>query len=257
MKQKILKIKFSVALHLALTVLSGLGCARGTTNKGPETVELASVEPTKLLADCSRDNKNLSDFQVSLMNLKNNQNQLNLRYVHLRFNKIPQDFKTQGWDLLVYRWTVNSSGNSQIDSTPLLMHPEKKISDNQFSKLIPSNYEGSKGYPVLNFSEINQIGVFANINSETPQSFFNNAYLMIDTNDESGVYKVLRVVFRSSTSGAIVKELDILLPPVDSNPNTYKVNRSSLLTNLHPLSTMLNQNWKNEEFLAFTKQFCF
>jgi hypothetical protein len=137
------------------------------------------------------------------------------------------------------------------------MHPEKKISDNQFSKLIPSNYEGSKGYPVLNFSEINQIGVFANINSETPQSFFNNAYLMIDTNDESGVYKVLRVVFRSSTSGAIVKELDILLPPVDSNPNTYKVNRSSLLTNLHPLSTMLNQNWKNEEFLAFTKQFCF
>jgi hypothetical protein len=255
-----MKTKNKKVLLILMTsaTLFSIGCARGTSLKNPEsTQDLASVEPTKLFADCSQDNKNLSDLQVSLMNLKDNQNQVNFRYVHLRFNKIPMDFKTQGWDLLVYRWTVNSNGNSQLDTTPLLMHPEKKISATQFAKVIPSNYEGSKGYHVFNFSELNQIGVYANINAETPQSFFNNAYLMIDTADPTGIYKVLRVVFRNSSTGAIAKEIDVLLPPMDANPNTYKVNRSSLLLGLHPLSSMLKQNWKNEEFFGFTKQFCF
>jgi hypothetical protein len=244
---------------LTITVCTlGIGCSKSKDSKIEESnTDLSSETVAKPLTQCTQDNKGLVDFQVSLMNLKDSSGNPNYRYVHLRFNKIPAEYQTAGWDMQVYRWAVSASGSTSIDSTPLFMHPEKKISTNVFQKIIPQTHEGSNGYQVLNFTELQQIGVYGNVNSTSPQTFFNSAYLLIDTADETGTYKVLRVVFRNPSDGTVAKELDLLLPPVYANPNIFHAEKPAILSALHPLKSLIGQSWTDTDFASFTDKFCF
>jgi hypothetical protein len=246
-------------LLLTLTVCTlGIGCTKSKDSKTDEsTTDLSSEEAVKPGTKCTQDNKGFADLQVSLMNLQDSLGNANYRYVHLRFNKIPSEYQSSGWDLQIYRWTVSSTGATNIDSTALFMHPEKKVSTNTFQKIIPQNYEGSNGYQIINFSELQQIGVYGNVNSASPQTFFNGAYLLVDTADENGTYKVLRVVFRNSSDGTVAKEVDILLPPVYANPNLFSSEKSPILSALHPLNSLIGQSWTDTDYVSFTDKYCF
>lgn len=256
---KMAKLKILATSFLVIPFTVACGSSKTTKSVG-EFSSSSTDSSSKVVATCSADPAGLTDFSATLTAFSDAFGNINMRFVRLKITKLTTDFDSNKWDLMLYRWTASPTGSTSLDPKPLFFHPERKTS-NGFQKLIQSRHEGLNGYQVLNYDEIKQLGMYANINAASAQIFLQTVDFLVDLNDETGNYKVLRVALKDS-GGNEMKKLDILIPPFYANPLVYRQpgdpssRKADVLFNLHPLTSNLGQGWTDEQYLGFTKNFC-
>lgn len=245
---KNLKTLFFIALATALTA-----CGSSKSGDGYGEATLSSTSATSssdALAVCSKDGTNLSDFQVAVEQYVDLYGQTRNDMVRLRFIKAPLDWKTNNLDLTIYRWSASPSGAVTTDSSPLYFQFERKVSGG-FQTL------SNTAYRYFNWTEIVQMGTYANISTTTPQSFFDTASIVIDIKDPNGAYQALQVVLFQGSSAA--RRVDVLIPTFQADPAKYNADprHPAVLQQLHPLKNLLGQNWSQSQYDQFAKAFCF
>lgn len=214
----------------------------------------SSSNNTDALAVCSKDGTALSDFQVHLQQYVDQYGQARKDIVRLRIVKAPTAWQTSNLDLSVYRWTASPSGAVSADNTPLNFQFERRAAGG-FQMLTNTIYR------YFNWGDIVQMGKFANITTTSPQSFWDVASIVVDLKDTTNSYQALQVVlWDTSTSPATAaRRVDVLIPTFQADPAKYNADsrHPSILQNLHPLKSLVGQNWSQANYDQFARAFCF
>ncbi len=243
------KISLLVLMALWLTA-----CAGNKGNGGDVTSEEApttEATPTSY-ALCSGDVAGLADMNINVEQYVDAYNSPRTDLLRLRFKVAPAAWMNNNWDLQIYRWAASPDGSPSIDSSPLYYQFEKK-SGAGFSLIHPSSYK----YNIFNWTEVTGMATYAGLKSGTPQEFFNAVNLVVNVNDTTNTYQVLRVVLRQG--GTVARQVDLLIPSFEADPARYKENtrHPELLQNLHPLKSYMGQTWTQANYLQFSQNFCF
>lgn len=260
-----MKNQFQKPLQVALIVialLSIVGC--GTSKTGGEGFgsadQSSTGEPstsTDALALCSQNLSTTGDnFQVRLMQYKDNFNQTRADYVRLQFKIAPAAWQAGNWDMMVYRWTAAPDNSTSLDSSRLSYQFERRTASG--FQLLHSN-----SYSIFNYDEVEGMAAYANthlnanLSASSPQAFFNDVSLLVNLRDSTNSFQVLRVVFKQGSS--VVSQADVLIPTFQANPAKYNTDarHPSVLQALHPLKDKLGQSWTEANYYEFANTFCF
>ena len=95
------------------------------------------------------------------------------------------------------------------------------------------------------------------VNVNSPAEFFANVVLNIDLKDDQGSYKVLEINFKDA-SGAITSTTSLLIPRFEANPDEYKASHANLqlLSDLHPLRSLLGSGFSTSHYLTESQKSC-
>lgn len=205
------------------------------------------------IADCSQsnyDSKN-PELQVELMKYVDIYGNSRNDMVRLKFTKVPSGWKVGNWDLVIRKWAVSPNNQSTVDQTPLPYQFEKRGSGG-FSLVHPQSYV----YQIFNYQEVQAMAASA---SMTEGSFFDQVSLVINLRGDTSSYQALRIQFSQGASGSVETYVDVLIPSFYANPSTYNADSRHpyTLQNLHPLKDKMGQGWTDQQFLDFSKGFCF
>lgn len=253
---KKLNRRFLKLLLISVALLM-MACGSSKSGDGFDEASLASTTPdgnqnsTDALAVCSQDGSQVSDFEVRLQQYVDPYGQSRNDLVRLKITKAPSSWQSSNLDLAIYRWTASPSGDVSADKTPLNYQFEKRAIGG--FQLITNTV-----YRYFNWSDIVQMGKFANISTSTAQSFFNSVTLLVDVKDTSNAYQALQVVLFDS-NGVISKKVDVLIPTFQADPVKYNADtrHPQVLRQLHPLKHLAGQNWSQANYDQFAKAFCF
>lgn len=166
-------------------------------------------------------------------------------YVHLYLPKIQIDFKKSNYRLILRKWKMSTSGNSNQDDTPLKLRLER-LSDH---------------ISIGNDMDSIQWSTIANklkSNLSTDYSFsdaFSEFGFLVNLRDPSGAYDVLKISLYKD--GDWVQDWNILLPPFYANPTTYAENQNGTLAQLHPLYGQETSSYDSSSFANLFNGFCF
>ena len=250
------KAKFLFVALFAVLFLAGCGAKKS----GPDSSDLGSTSldaTGKAVAECSKDSAGLGDFEVRLTAYKDSYGRVMPQFVRMQIKKMPEQFKSENWEISTYRWTADASGHSDLDADKLPLFFQARY--NGAFDYLKTNSSGQviRPYQIIDFThEVEPIGQLTNIPTTTAQSFFDVASFIVDLKDSQGTYQVLRVVLRKS--GAIQKEVNVLIPNFCANPATYNADprHPEVLQQLHPLKSLVGQSWTEEQYKGFTQSWC-
>lgn len=237
---------------IAIASVVGCGKSKSTENSaGENTSSLSSVVSQSSLADCSQDNFANPELKVQVMKYIDSYGQPRTDLVRIKFPKIPSGWKLADWDLVVKRWAVSPDNQSSIDDTALFYQMEKRTASG-FSVIHPTNY----AYQMFNYTEVKQMASYAGISEST---FFNEVSLVVNLRGDSNSFQVLRIQFSNGVSGAVETYVDVLIPSFQANPAEYNADsrHPATLRVLHPLKDKLGQSWSQQQYVDFTKAYCF
>lgn len=246
-----------------IAILSLVGCGSKKSG-GAGNTDLGSRNPDnngKAIAECSKATRStnmedLGGFEVRLSAYKDAFGRILPQYARLQFKQIPEEFRTENWEINVYRWTTDPSGNTALDPQKLKMYFQARYSG-QFNYLQTTVGPVMAGYQRIDFdNEVQPIGEMANVPTTTAQGFFNVVSFLVDIQDPDSVYQVLRVVLRKD--GEVQREADILIPTFYANPLVYNEDErhAPVLQGLHPLKDLLGQSWSEDQYKGFTQAWC-
>ncbi len=247
--QKILKITLCI---IAIATVVSCGSSKSSEGFGSNSSS-STVTPIgqESLADCSQDNFANNELGVQVMKYVDAYGQPRTDLVRLKFTKVPSGWKVGNWDLVIKRWAVSPDNQSSIDSSPLYYQFEKRTASG-FSLIHPTDYK----YQLFNYDEVKQMVDYSKI-SET--SFFNEVSLLVSLKGDSNSFQVLRVQFSTGISGPVETYVDVLIPSFQADPAKYNADtrHPGTLRALHPLKDKVGQAWSQQQFLDFTKGYCF
>jgi|GEM_PF-3089942 len=258
--------KFIAAL-LALAYLTA--CGSSVSGSGFGSTSSASLGGTPIagaaIAKCSKDMGNLSDFQVRVEAAYDQFGTLQPSYARVAIAASPSDWSTSNYDLQLYRWTVSSTGVPMIDHAALGFQFERTVAPGNYQLL--SGSTGAPTYTIVNATEITQYAQAAGLaNYSSAQAVLSGGtHFLVNLNDLSGSYQVIRAVLYVKGTGTVYRQVDTLIPLFYANPATYNAQLNSagaaahpaILQALHPLQSMIGQGWAESQYQSFMNNFCF
>ena len=245
---------------IAATALMGCGSRvtggstdMASTNGMPNPADRGGASG-KPVASCNKAVKN--DFDVRLMAYTDQNGIRNNSLVRLKFAHVPAEYVGDGYDIQIRKWTASPTGVVRPASNEA---PQFVTSRFETKSSGIFNAASNWGYNTsLNMDWYNMKLIAAANGTTTytdPNVFFQNYNLLLDLQDPGGDWKALQVIL--TYNGAAVKWLDILIPTFDANPADYQANHPAVLTNLHPLFSMLGQGFPASQFQTETNGYCF
>lgn len=257
-------------------LLSACGASKTTvsSNTSASTSEDTTTASADLaIANCSTsegvniDPNKTRDTVATLSAYKDASGVVSKNLFYLKLQNAPEEWKTENYELRIFRWTQSTNGAVTMDQKALDMTPYVKrnggwerlgpISDYKYSGISwnvhwqnPNNT--SQGF--LPYSQA-KYGSANPLYGATVTDLMTNFSLLIDVKDTAGTYKALRVVFYT-TSGAVAREVDLLIPSYYADPTQHAVGKGSLITALHPLKDQTNQGWTQADYLSMTQGYC-
>lgn len=219
-------LKF-VILFNALYLLSSCG-----TSKSGTTSSVSSMSSQKVLASCSQSANSLLSLKLSAAAYANGS--INPGYVKIKFNSISSTVQQSGYRLILYKWKVS---NNQVvyDNSPL-------------------------GISVYDLST-KAVTAYAESEKQTSSLSTSVGYL-VDLNDTSNSYQVLKLVVVNSTGTEVITQLNMLIPQFAAVPSQYSYNtdgsvRAQNLQDLHPLKNIDTSTWSSTNFQQYFANYCF
>jgi hypothetical protein len=245
-------------------------CGSNITQSGFGAANLSSTSNTtanSAVATCSKDMSNVSDFQIRVEAAYDSFGAIQTGYARVQIVASPADWSTSNYDLQLYRWAAVTNGSTtstNMDSAALYFQFEKTAAPGYYVLLTDSN-GNAPSYPIINASEMTSYAQTVGLSYSSPQVVMNQAHLLVNLRDTTGAYQVIRAVLRDKSTGAVVRQVDALIPTFYANPATYNAQLNSagqpahpsILQVLHPLQAYLGQGWTEAQYQSFMNGFCF
>ena len=221
-----ISMKLTTVFSLLL-LLSSCG-----TSKSGTTSASATSTTQKVLASCAQNSNSLISLNISAAAYSNGS--INPSYIKIKFNSIASTVKQSGYRLLFYKWKV-SNNQTVYDNTPL------DISVYDLSTKAVTAYAESE---------------------KQTSSLSTGVGYLVDLNDTSNSYQVLKLVVVNSAGTEVITQLNMLIPQFAAVPSQYSYNtdgsvRAQNLQDLHPLKNIDTSAWSSTNFQQYFANYCF
>lgn len=266
----------TTGLLIATSLLTACGASKTTisSNTSASTSDDTTTASTELaVANCSTsegvnsDPNKSRDTVATLSAFKDASGVVSKNLFYLKLQNAPEEWKTENYELRVFRWTQSPNGAVTLDQKPLDLMPFVKRNGG-WERLGPTaDYK----YPAISWAvhwqnpnNTNQgfipyaqakYGSANSLYGATVTDLMTNFSMLIDVKDTAGTYKALRVVFYT-TSGAVAREVDLLIPSYYADPTEHANGKGSLISELHPLKDQTSQGWSQADYLSMTQGYC-
>jgi hypothetical protein len=229
----------------ALAYLTGCGASSkprdGAMNLS-STANLTTQVPTSAGAECNSFDSRDTRLQGRVTTYYYN-GVLQDDRVRVRITAIADQFSYASSYLQFFRWQVDSSGNTQLDQTPLTFSLEAGSPSRPISGTMTT----------INENDIANFRASAGIPGTTAQDFFNNVTVVVTGVDYQ--WSTLKIVLYDGSASA--GQADVLLPPYTANPNTFAQYHASTLGPLHPFWAIRSQGLSDADWVSRARSFCF
>lgn len=256
-----LGIKIVGAL-LAVVYLSA--CGSSISGGGFGSVNSSStstpVIPGSAIAKCSKDVGASSDFHVRVEAAYDQFGTIQPSYARVTITAAPAGWTTN-YDLQLYRMTASSTNSMVLDPSALTFQFERTVAPSTYQLMNVNNGSGQMvaySYSIINANEITAYANASTGNSYASASavFSSGIHFLVNLNDSSGAYQVLRAKLYNTSNNSVYRQVDVLIPTFYANPATYNTTHPAVLQVLHPLYGM-GQGWSESQYQSFTDGLCF
>lgn len=205
---------------------------------------------TKTLAVCNQATMDSSSMSANMKAATNAAGtSYRLDQAILKLSSVSSDFVNGSDYVNLWRWMASTSNSTYIDPTPLNFY----LYDTQTAQPIT----GLKSS--LKWADVSATATTWGLDSA---AFFQRVVLVVDLRDVNGEFDVLKLSRYSSSTNAVVDNLDMLLPLFYANPADYAYEsngalRATVLQNLHPFMNMSGQGWSTSQFASASNSYCF
>lgn len=216
---------------IAFTTALMTACGTSKSNPTTSTSTAYGFGSSKIIADCNKTKD--SNFSLNTSSVTDTNGQTSSEWIKLKFNFISSTITASGNTIKFFKWRVVGA-QSQIDNVPL-----------NFAK-----YDISSGQALQ-----------TTVNSMNTTELSATTGLYIQLNDPNYQFQVLKAVVYNS-SGAIVAQINTLIPGFYANPNDYQYNsdgtaRTVTLQQMHALYGQNVSGWTQTQFQQYFAQYCF
>ncbi len=221
---------------IKLTILAGvvlLLASCGTSKSSHQDLSLSSTTTATSQGLASCNSRATADMSANLSVYKYSNGTIDPRIIKLKFNSLSSELTQTGNTIRFFKWKV-SQGQAVMDQTPLNV-TRYSLSTQQMDT------QTQTSVPTTTIS--------------TSQGFY------IDLNDSTLGHQVLKMAVYNS-AGAVLKQMDILIPEFKASPTDYAYNadgsmRSQNLINLHPLAGVDVAGWTAQNYTNYFSSKCF
>lgn len=262
-----MKARLRQATLLGLLGLGALtGC--GSHNTADSSIDLSSTgtpgandrggNSGKPTATCNKIVQ--GDLEVRLMAYTDANNIRNNSLIRLKFVHVPDEYISGNYDIQIRKWTASATGVVRPANTEAPFYVNTRIdlkSNGLYQPASTWNYNlACDTCPTLQWSNMQLIAsanggqTFNNANT-----FFEKFQLLLDLEDSAGDWKALQIIFMNGN--VPVKYVNMLIPSFDANPADYKATHPLVLSNLHPLLSMLDQGFPSTQYQTESNSYCF
>ncbi len=243
----------SLLVLIAATALMGCG-SRVSSSGSSDSASTAAAASNKPLAVCNKVVKN--DFDVRLMAYTDANGVSNGSMVRLKFAHIPTEYVGDGYDIQIRKWTASSTGVVRPADTDTPQYANSKLeykSSNIYQSASNWGYNTTMNVDWYNMKLI----AAANeaITYTDPNTFFQKYNMLVDLQDTTGDWKALQIIL--TYNGTAVKWVNILIPTFYADPADYQATHPAVLSNLHPLLSMIGQGFASSQYTTETNGYCF
>jgi hypothetical protein len=192
-----------------------------------------------------------SDFTIKLQAYVNGTtNQVNMNYAVLRLASAPSTFVGGTSHFALWKWLANTSNAVTFDQTALRFYAYDNQTGSQLTGWMTT----------LRWSDISTY--YTTWGSTSLSTFLARINIVVELNDPSAAYDVLELAHYTTSTGALISQLDILLPMFAANPNEYAIDttggtRAARLQALHPFKLQASQNLTSAQYQAMAQTYCF
>lgn len=243
----------SMLVLIAATALMGCG-SRVSSSGSTDSASTAASASGKPVASCNKVSQN--NFDVRLMAYTDANGVTNPSLVRLKFAQVPSEYLNDGYDIEIRKWTASSTGVVRPANSESPQYATSKL---EYKSSSIFNSASAWGYnQTLNLDWYNMKLVAAANGTTTytdPNVFFQKYNLLLDLKDPNGDWKALQIVL--TYNGAAVKWVNILIPTFYANPTDYQATHPAVLSNLHPLLSMVGQGFASSQYTTETNSYCF
>lgn len=163
--------------------------------------------------------------------------------IRLRISSVDAAISQPNARIQFFRWKTDVSGTSTLDSTPVSFYVTRLSDGMSISSALNS----------IGLSEVANLRSVGGIPGATAQEFFANTAIVLTGLDYSWNAAKIALYDGATTIG----QADVLLPVFQANPNSYAVNRSPVLTQLHPFWAQRGTSMSEADWEAKARAYCF
>ncbi len=216
-----------IAIVITATILT----ACGNSKSNPTNSNSLNTYAAKALANCNKTKD--SNFSINTGTVTEQNGQMSSEWIKIKFNFLSTAVTANGNTIKFFKWRVIGS-ESQLDNAPL-----------EFA-----SYDLASG---------STVGGTGNAMNVSQLSTSNGLYIKL--NDPNSQFQVIKVVVYN-TSGAIVGQLNSLIPGFYASPTDYQLNadgtpRALILQKMHNLYGTDVTGWTPAQFQTSFDQYCF
>jgi hypothetical protein len=216
---------------IAFTTALMTACGTSKSNPTVSTSTAYDFGSTKPLAYCNKTKD--SNFSINSSSVNDTNGQMSSEWIKVKFNFLSSTVTTSGNTIKFFKWRAVGS-QAQLDNVPL-------------------------NFAQFDISSGQTVG--AKVSSMSVLDLNTTNGLYIQMNDPNFQFQVLKAVVYNS-SGAIVAQMNTLIPGFYANPSDYQYNsdgsaRSVTLQQMHLLYGQTVTGWTQAQFTQHFAQYCF
>ncbi|MNT27102.1 hypothetical protein D3C72_1627180 [compost metagenome] len=177
-------------------------------------------------------------------------NQVNMNYAVVKLTAVPAAFSSGTSHIALWKWLANTSNQVTFDQTALLMYA--------YDSQTGTSITGWKN--TLRWSDLS--AKYTEWGSTSVAAFLARVNIIVNLKDPNGEYDVLELAHYTTSTGALIGQVDALLPIFAANPNDYATdssggNRAARLKALHPFASQASQNLTSAQYQTMSQNYCF
>jgi hypothetical protein len=176
-------------------------------------------------------------------------NQINYNYAVMRLSSVPSTFTGGTSHFALWKWYADSSNAVTFNQTAL-----------QFYVYDTSTGDAITGWiNTLKWSDISAKYASSGL---TVANFLARLNIIVYLDDPNAQYDVLELASYTTSTGALIGQLDMLLPVFAANPNDYATEangsaRAARLKALHPFASQASAGLTSAQFQTMSQNYCF
>ena len=234
---------WAVLLMVSLSTLT-LGCSRAplllsTDNSSLDTGGRVVPPPstgTMPVTYCSGNSALTNTLSADAIIYLDNYSRYVEDHMRVRIKSLPSNFGDTDVKLKFFRWKASDSGTIFMDDTPLIFGVE-------------SSYGYTSGGERTQITA-QEMQTIANADLGT----FLSRYQFIVRGTTLDWEALMVVVYKGEQ---VLSKVDVLLPPFNPNPVTYRSKNVAVLSELHPNRMVSGTGWSDNDYRSMLSKHCF
>jgi len=229
------------------TLLSACGNSKQRLNQESST-SIANLPAGTAVGKCSADMSNQADFGMKLQAYEHETQGLRSDLVRIKFIRFPRNFSSsEASALQLWTRTIDRAGN--WGSWQNIRFYFEYTNENGQTLTTPFAYQD------ITWRDLKKVASSFGLSVTNANSFFNQINLVAQLDINMNAKTITAALYQNGGQNA--QHITGLAPIFDANPKTYQQNRPHALVALHPLQSLMNTNFKNEQFEFEINKFCF